>query len=90
MRTKLSASSKAEEQRIARLASLCRLWGAVKFFHPWIARQRIDWDRSLIKAIPAVSAANSPAAFRAAVESLLLTLNDPITHTGPLSAADIR
>lgn len=27
-----------------RLAGLCRVWGAAKYFHPWLAYKDTDWD----------------------------------------------
>ena len=33
-----------ETVRIERLAALGKLWAAVKYFHPWLAYQDIDWD----------------------------------------------
>ncbi|HMB30029.1 MAG TPA: hypothetical protein VKS99_18100, partial [Blastocatellia bacterium] len=47
-----------------RLAGLGRLWGAVKFFHPYLAYREIDWDGALIKAIPQVKAARTPGEYR--------------------------
>jgi hypothetical protein len=29
--------SGSEDSRIERLVSLCKLWGAVKYFHPYLA-----------------------------------------------------
>jgi hypothetical protein len=78
-----SAVQDAERVRIERLASLGRLWGAVKFFHPYLAYRDIDWDAALIAAIPKVRAAKSPEEYRAAIDGLLGTLDDPATHTAP-------
>lgn len=40
-------------QRVDRLIALCRLWSAVKYFHPYLAyRQDIDWDAALVATIP--------------------------------------
>jgi C-terminal processing protease CtpA/Prc len=62
-----------------RLAGLGRLWGAAKFFHPFLAYQEIDWDGALVKAIPLVKAARTPAEYRAAISVMLQALNDPAT-----------
>jgi C-terminal processing protease CtpA/Prc len=66
--------------RIARLAGLCRLWGAIKYFHPDLATKDIDWDAALVKTIPKVSAAKSPEDYRRTVEYLLGFLGDPATR----------
>jgi hypothetical protein len=73
--------SELEESRIERLVSLGKLWGAVKYFHPYLAyRDDIDWDAALVSAIPQVNAANSAGEYAAAVQSMLLALGDPATR----------
>ena len=48
------AVEKPSENQTERLAALGKLWGAVKFFHPFLAYRDIDWDGALVKAIPRV------------------------------------
>jgi len=44
--------------RIERLAALESLWGAIKYFHPYLGiRTNIDWDKAVVEAIPKVNAA---------------------------------
>ncbi len=62
-----------------RLASLGKLWGAVKFFHPYPAYKDIDWDAALIKAIPQIKAAETMEKYRQAVNEMLQALGDPLT-----------
>ena len=71
---------KAEDARVAKLAGLARLWGAVKFFHPYLAYKEIDWDKALIETIPRVNAAKSPEEYDAAINHLLSFLNDKNTY----------
>jgi C-terminal processing protease CtpA/Prc len=72
------------EVQVRRLADVGRLWGAVRFFHPWLAEGKIDWDQALIQAIPRVKAASTSEEFRAAVDFLLSFLNDPASRTSIL------
>jgi C-terminal processing protease CtpA/Prc len=67
------------EYATGRLAALGRLWGAIKFFHPYLAYKEIDWDGAVVKAIPQVKAARTPDEYRAALSNLLQVLNDPAT-----------
>ena len=69
-----------ETVRIDRLVSLCRVWGAVKYFHPALAYRDIDWDAALVRAIPRIRASSSDGEFAAAVQSMLETLGDPVTR----------
>ena len=69
--------------QIARLESLCRLWGVVKFFHPWIVAppdgKPIDCDAAVVEAIPLVEKASSAEEFRLAIGHMLSAMNDLAT-----------
>ena len=76
------ATTFAQESRpllTERLAGLGRVWGAVKFFHPFLAYKTIDWDGALVQAIPKVKTARTPEEYRAAIDSMLRALDDPAT-----------
>jgi len=47
------------EQSIADLAFLGKLWGFLKYHHPEIARGQFNWDFELFRLLPAYLAANS-------------------------------
>jgi len=63
-----------------RLATLGKVWFEVKYLHPYLAYREADWDQALSAAIPKVKAATGPDEFAAAVDSMLRTLDDPMTH----------
>jgi C-terminal processing protease CtpA/Prc len=75
-----NGSAQPSEYQIERLAALGRLWGAVKFFHPFLAYREIDWDGALVRAIPRVKAARTPAEHLAAINEMLDVLADPATR----------
>jgi C-terminal processing protease CtpA/Prc len=77
-----------EPGQTERLAGLGRLWGAVKFFHPFLAYRDIDWDAALLEAIPGVRAARTPTEYRTAIEKMLAALGDPLTTAGTTSTDD--
>lgn len=70
----------AEEARIARLAGLAKAWGAVKYFHPYLAYRQIDWDKALIETLPKVSAAKTAQEYESAVNQMLAVLGDKSTR----------
>ena len=81
----VSYSQSSEHQeldpiRIERLAGLAKVWGAVKYFHPYLAYREIDWDNALIDTIPKVKAAKTPQEYTEAINLLLAVLNDTTTH----------
>lgn len=75
-----AATPTAYPERIERLARVVRLWGYVRFHHPYLAYKDIDWDEALAVAAPRVLAAGSRQEFAASVRTLLATLGDPATH----------
>jgi len=73
-----------ENLRISRLVALCKLWNAVKYFHPFLGyRADIDWDKALVDAIPRVNEAKSSEEYSAAVQQMLEVLQDPATRIAP-------
>jgi C-terminal processing protease CtpA/Prc len=73
-------SPAAETERIDRLAQLCKVWGAVRHLHPYLAYKDIDWDAALIHALPRVRAAKTADEYATAVQSMLDALGDPVTR----------
>jgi C-terminal processing protease CtpA/Prc len=63
-----------------RLASMAKLWGTVKYFHPQLAYRSIDWDSVLIATIPAVRQAENANQFKKALQSMLSVLGDPVSR----------
>jgi len=70
----------AEDARIARLVGLAKVWGTVKYFHPFLAYRNIDWDKALVETIPKVNAAHTPQDYQAALNQMLAVLNDKSTY----------
>jgi hypothetical protein len=76
--------------RVARLAALGRLWGAVKYFHPAFLSRAVNWDSALVAAIPRVSAAQSTGEYSAAVSAMLDILGDPATRVATATRQTVR
>lgn len=70
----------AAELRIERLAGLAKVWGVVKYFHPYLAYREIDWDKALVEALPRVNAAKTASEYQSAVNQMLAVLNDKSTR----------
>src|SRR5258708_6745033 len=82
-RTSVRAQEQSPKARpIERLSGLCKLWGTIKFFHPYLAYKEIDWVLALIHTIPEVEAAVSAEDYRTAITRMLANLQDPLTTTG--------
>jgi C-terminal processing protease CtpA/Prc len=80
------AQEPAQPQEVDRLVHLAKLWGTVRFLHPYLAYKEIDWEEALVKAIPAVRSARTPREYADAVQSMLGALGDPATRVRPVPA----
>jgi C-terminal processing protease CtpA/Prc len=69
-----------EAARIERLASLIRLWGTIRFFHPYIASRQINWDSAFTTAVQATANAASKDDFVRGISEMLATLDDSETR----------
>ena len=54
-----------------RLAALGRVWGLLKYFHPDVAQGTIDWDATLLDAIPRVQAIATKAELNEEISRLI-------------------
>jgi C-terminal processing protease CtpA/Prc len=71
-----------------RLLSTAKLWVTVKYFHPYLGYRKIDWDHALVKELPAVRSARSPAEYADALGAMLGELHDPDSFVqGPAGSA---
>jgi C-terminal processing protease CtpA/Prc len=68
------------DPRVARLVGLAKVWGTVKYFHPYLAYRDIDWDKALIETIPKVNAAKTAREYQSAINQMLAVLNDARTR----------
>ncbi|WP_224363421.1 S41 family peptidase [Hyalangium versicolor] len=78
-----SASPPAETLRLQRLHGLAELWGEVRYRHPTLASQELDWDAALLAALPRVEAARSREDYARALQQMLDTVGDPATRVEP-------
>ena len=63
-----------------RLAQVCKLWGRIKYLHPYLAYRDIDWDAALVNALPEIMASGDAASYAKAVGGMLEVLQDPATR----------
>ena len=68
---------------IQRTAELGKLWALMRWVHPALVEGKIDWDRQLVDALPAIAKADSPDAQKPILEQMLACLNDPVLRIGP-------
>jgi len=74
------ATVRAATNEQDRLIATAKLWGTIKYFHPYLAYRGIDWDKALIDALPAIRSAHSPEEYAKAIGTMLGALHDPATY----------
>ena len=77
-----SPGSTVQSAHIQRISDLGRLWARLRWVHPALVEGRIDWDRQLVEALPAISNADTPEAQRAVIERMMAGLNDSALQLG--------
>jgi hypothetical protein len=80
----------ADKERVERLFNVCKVWGTIRYLHPHLAYQDIDWDAALLKALPKIMAAKNTEDYAAAVQTMLDALADPATRVVRMSAEKQR
>ncbi len=72
-------------QQTKRLADAGKLWGHIKYFHPYLQYKNIPWDSAFAAAVPDIINATDKASYAAALQQWLNILEDPMTRV--ISAA---
>jgi C-terminal processing protease CtpA/Prc len=78
--TGVGAAAVPDSVRVRRLCNVAQVWGEIRYKHPWLAYQDIDWDSALVAALPGIEAAPDSVAYARAVQGMLAALGDPATH----------
>jgi C-terminal processing protease CtpA/Prc len=90
-RVNAAQDSKNAAFRRLSLAAVGRMWGVVRFQHPYAAMRPDVWDGALLAALPLAERARNDGEVVAAIGAMLGHLKDPLTRVvpapEPLSAA---
>jgi C-terminal processing protease CtpA/Prc len=82
----VASAAGVADPHIDRLTHVGKLWGMVRYLHPYLAYKDIDWDAALVAAIPRVREAKTTAEYKAAVQGMLDALGDPATRVMEVEA----
>jgi len=75
----ISQNNISDSLQIERLAALGKLWGKIRYFHPYLAYKKINWDSALVQAITKVYKSKNKNEYASVVQSMLDALQDPLT-----------
>ena len=54
-----STYSQTTAQESEKIATFCKVWGFLKYYHPTVAKGKLDWDNEFTTRIKVVSALNT-------------------------------
>lgn len=77
-------------QQTKRLADAGKLWGYIKYFHPYLQYKNINWDSAFAAAVPDIIGATDKASYTTALQQWLAVLNDPLTTVIPGTVTGVR
>jgi hypothetical protein len=71
--------------QVTHLATLGKVWGFLKYFHPSAIKANVDWDQELLRLIPLVQNANTTKAFNAVLDTWCRSLPAPRLSSTPVN-----
>src|SRR5688500_4440004 len=76
--TSFSQQSYTKDQ-INRLADAGKVWGYLKYYHPYLQYKNINWDSAFSTSVPKILEARNNKEYEISLKNLLSNLNDPVT-----------
>lgn len=75
----INAQIHLDSIRVERIAKTCQLWGHLKYFHPYLIDNSINWEKAFTDNINGVIESISKEEFKTAIQAMLNELHDPVT-----------
>ena len=73
------SQSTLTKEQINRLADAGKVWGYLKFYHPYLQYKDINWDSAFTDAVPLILKASSKKEYEGAIQLMFGVFNDPVT-----------
>jgi len=71
--------------RISQLATLGKVWGFLKYYHPAVAKGKADWDSTLLRMIPLVEEVQTGKSFDSLLDAWYRFLPTPHLSATPVN-----
>ena len=82
------SQSSLNKDQINRLADAGKVWGYIKYYHPYLQYKNISWDSAFAASVPDILGAKNKEDYEKCFVNLFAVLNDPVTaviHRIPLT-----
>ena len=73
------SQSTLTKEQINRLGDAGKVWGYIKYYHPYLQYKNIRWDSAFVATVPDILAAKNKADYEKCIRNFLSVLNDPVT-----------
>jgi C-terminal processing protease CtpA/Prc len=91
----ISQQSYTHDQ-LLRLADAGKVWGYIKYYHPYLQYKNINWDSAFVACVPKIIEAKNKKEYEQSLQELFSILNDPGTGvinipkpTNPITYSDL-
>src|SRR6185369_11502016 len=74
------AQQSLTKEQINRLADAGKVYGCIKYFHPSLQYNNVDWDSAFAANVEGIISATSKKEYAAVMQKFLSTLNDNMTR----------
>jgi len=74
-----SQSIKLDSVQVERVVKTSQLWGHLKYFHPYLNDNAINWEKAFTDNIDEIIDAGSKKELKISIQKMLFELDDPIT-----------
>lgn len=74
--------------QISNLAAFCKVWGFLKYYHPWPSKKKTDWDEVLISNYPLVKNAANKEEFNRVIAAMIAKTKALKPNKHPFKAPD--
>lgn len=83
-----SSQQSLTKEQINRLADAGKVYGYIKYFHPFLQYKDINWDSAFAANVDGIIAATNRNQYAAVMQRLLFALNDNVTGATIISKRD--
>ncbi|MDZ4795087.1 MAG: hypothetical protein SGI83_12475 [Bacteroidota bacterium] len=73
------SQSSLNKDQINRIAEAGKVWGYIKYYHPYLQYKNISWDSAFAATVPGILAAKNKEDYEKCLETFLSVLKDPVT-----------
>jgi hypothetical protein len=81
------AQQSLTEEQLNRLVDAGKVYGYIKYFHPWLQYKDINWDSAFASNVPAIVNAKSSGEYKLVLQKLFSSLNDGLTTVANLNGS---